>query len=175
MKKLIQKSLGKKRVAHLHDHPHDHNHETCMQQAMSKADDVAKDHKVRLTPIRRHVLEILWQSHKPQGAYAILSQLSPKGKKIAPLTVYRALDFLEKAGFIHRLESLNAYIGCTHSGEKHAALFFVCDNCQNVTELDAEKAVQYLHGAARQKGLYPTKTMIEIKGLCGVCRGKGAA
>ena len=38
----------------------------------------------------------------------------------APPTVYRALDFLLEHGFIHKLASINAFVGCHHPGSAAA-------------------------------------------------------
>ena len=95
-------------------HPHDHSH--CVSDALRAADALCARSGARLTALRRRVLELVWQSHRPLGAYDILGVLSSEdGRRAAPPTVYRALDFLLEHGLIHRLASLNAYkIGRAH-------------------------------------------------------------
>ncbi|MDO6806861.1 transcriptional repressor, partial [Wenyingzhuangia sp. 1_MG-2023] len=75
------------------------------------------------------VLELIWQSHKPVGAYELLPALANDGFNSAPPTVYRALDFLLDLGLVHRLHSLNAYVGCNHPGANHPVCFFICEHC----------------------------------------------
>ncbi|NIN34158.1 MAG: transcriptional repressor, partial [Gammaproteobacteria bacterium] len=72
---------------------------------------------VRLTPLRRRVLQLVWRSHEPVKAYDLLQILQSEKKGAAPPTIYRALDFLQEQGFVHKLESLNAYIGCSGPGQ----------------------------------------------------------
>jgi Fur family zinc uptake transcriptional regulator len=91
--------------------PHDHGR--CINAALSRANNLCLEKGVRLTPTREAVLRLLWQSHQPLGAYQVQGQLSKlTGKSIAPPTVYRAIEFLSDLGLVHRLASLNAYIGC---------------------------------------------------------------
>lgn len=82
--------------------PHDHSH--CVHTALSEADTLCTQKGLRLTALRRRVLELVWQSHKPLGAYDILGVLSEQdGRRAAPPTVYRALDFLLENGLVHRI------------------------------------------------------------------------
>jgi Fur family zinc uptake transcriptional regulator len=97
--------------------PHDHSH--CVHSALSEADTLCAQKGLRLTALRRRVLELVWQSHKPLGAYDILAVLSEQdGRRAAPPTVYRALDFLLENGLVHRISSLNAFVGCVHPGAR---------------------------------------------------------
>ena len=92
--------------------PHDHAH--CVAGALAEADALCARLGVRLTELRRRVLELVWQSHKPLGAYDILAVLSEQdGRRAAPPTVYRALDFLLENSLVHRIASLNAFTGMT--------------------------------------------------------------
>ena len=93
-----------------------HDHDACVDDAMARAEAICGAQGARLTPMRRRVLELVWNGHRPRGAYDILEDLASDGKKPAPLTVYRALDFLVEQGLVHRLESLNAFVGCADSG-----------------------------------------------------------
>ena len=93
----------------------EHDHRRCVANALDDAEAVCAERGARLTPVRRRVLEIIWQSHRPLGAYAILEVLSGEGHSPAPPTVYRALEFLLTHGLVHRLSSLNAFIGCSPS------------------------------------------------------------
>ena len=97
--------------------PHDHKH--CIKGALEEARALCAQKGVRLTALRETVLELIWQSHRPVGAYEILAELTRiQDKSAQPPTVYRALDFLLEHGLIHRLSSLNAFIGCPHPEKK---------------------------------------------------------
>ena len=95
----------------------DHDHERCASDAIAHAEAICAARRERLTPIRRHVLEALLASHKPLGAYEIIDRLAARGARPAPITIYRALDFLREKGLVHRIESRNAFIACVHNHE----------------------------------------------------------
>jgi Fur family zinc uptake transcriptional regulator len=129
---------------------------------------------VRLTPIRRQVLEVVWGSHDPIGAYDIIAKLPRADRPVAPMTVYRALDFLVEQGLVHRLDSLNAFIGCDRATEQHAGQLLVCHRCARVTEIDDPKLRRALDAAATAFG-FRCDASVEIKGVCAECAGRAAA
>ena len=95
-----------------------HDHASCAAAALEQAEKICERDGLRLTPIRRQVLEIIWSSHEPSRAYDILAELSRRsGRQITPPTVYRTLDFLQKARLIHRIESQNAFVGCANPAD----------------------------------------------------------
>jgi Fur family zinc uptake transcriptional regulator len=147
-----------------------HNHSACVDDALSEARRICRDYNVRLTPTRERVLELIWQSHKPLGAYDLLSLLAEDGYNAAPPTVYRALDFLQQNGLVHRIASLNAFIGCTHTGQNHACLFLICRSCRNVLELTAPEVSRSLLSASEGEGFTPEETTVEVAGLCPACK-----
>ena len=98
---------------------------------MAAAERLCSERGLRFTPLRRRVLELVWSSHKPVGAYALLDALRNEALGSAPPTVYRALDFLIEQGFIHRIERMNAFVGCSHPGEAHRGFFLICGACGN--------------------------------------------
>ena len=105
-----------------------HDHSRCIDAALSRAEDLCQKKNAKLTPTRATVLSILWQSHRPLGAYQVQDRLSKiMGKPTAPPTVYRAIEFLLRLGLIHRLPSLNAYIGCPFPNSEHSNLFMICN------------------------------------------------
>ncbi len=104
----------------------DHDHGHCVATALDAAASLCQRRRARLTPLRRRVLELVWRSHEPQGAYDILDTLGERGRRAAPPTVYRALDFLLGQGLIHRIESLNAFVGCRDPDTPHAGQFLIC-------------------------------------------------
>ena len=121
--------------------------------------------------MRRKVLEVLAASHKPLGAYEIMERAGRP--RPAPITVYRALDFLMANGLVHRIESRNAYLACAHDHDAAALVaFLICENCGAVGEAAGAAIGQALGTAARQAGFTPKMSVVEISGLCGHCRSR---
>jgi Fur family zinc uptake transcriptional regulator len=147
-----------------------HNHDACVRQALNEAKSICLQRDARLTPTRERVLELIWQSHKPLGAYEVLAELSKEGHNPAPPTVYRALDFLQQHGMVHRIASLNAFIGCVHAGEHHTGMFLICRACGNVLELTAPAVSSVIHTAAEAEGFVVDDTTLEITGHCPGCQ-----
>jgi Fur family transcriptional regulator, zinc uptake regulator len=147
-----------------------HDHRRCVTRALAAAEKICDERKLRLTPLRRRVLELVWNRHAPIGAYDILGSLKEGEGALEPPTVYRALKFLQDAGLVHRIDSLNAFIGCESPQDGHTAQFLVCRQCNRVTELDDPAISQLLVERARILGFVTDAQDIEIKGLCGACR-----
>ena len=146
-----------------------HRHKQCIKNALEKADRLCSESSLRLTPIRRKVLELIWQSHKPIKAYDLLAQLSSGEHIEKPPTVYRALDFLLENHLIHKIESSNAYIGCEVDHDVLDSKFFVCDKCDEVKEVCEPKLEKSLLEASKKQGFIPDQTTIEIHGTCARC------
>jgi len=152
-------------------HQLSHNHQTCIEQAFTAAKQLCDESGLRLTPVRKHVLQIIWQSHKPIGAYAIMDELSKLERRTtAPPTVYRALDFLMENGLVHRLTSLNAFIGCMHPHKIHQGQFLLCQKCHNALEVNDNEISQAINLSTQKYGFQTTKQMVEIVGICGTCQ-----
>lgn len=151
---------------------HPHNHAACVSQALSDARLICQQRNARLTPTRERVLELVWQSHKPLGAYEILAELGKDGHNPAPPTVYRALNFLQQHGMVHRIASLNAFIGCAHAGQHHTGMFLICHVCDNVLELAAIAVSNAIHAAADAENFRVSDTALEITGLCPRCQAE---
>jgi Fur family zinc uptake transcriptional regulator len=147
--------------------PHDHMH--CISDALQRAEALCEQRGVRLTPTRRRVLELVWDSHAPIGAYAILDQLKVNDRTAAPPTVYRALDFLLEQGLIHRLESLNAFIGCDHPEDRHISQFLICTECRQAIEVADKRIVQAATTCAQDQGFSLSRITLEIEGTCARC------
>lgn len=148
----------------------EHNHRDCVQHALETADIICRERGLRLTPIRRRVLQLVWNSHTPVGAYDILDALGRDGKRSAPPTVYRALEFLIEADLVHRLDSLNAYVGCPDPRSSHAGQFLICRGCRSVAELDDAEISGLIDQKAAGLGFTAVRQMLEIQGLCPECR-----
>jgi Fur family zinc uptake transcriptional regulator len=149
----------------------DHDHERCASDALAYAEAQCTARSQRLTPIRRQVLETLLASHKPLGAYEIIERMANRNGRPAPITVYRALDFLRKNGLVHRIESRNAFVACghNHSGGD-LVVFLICERCGAVGEGPGGAVAQALKAASRAAGFAPKNPLIEIVGICAHCR-----
>ena len=149
--------------------PHDHGH--CITGALNEARTLCQNRGVRLTPIREKVLELVWQNHQPIGAYDILAILAKKEDRPAqPPTVYRALDFLQEQGLVHRIASINAYIGCPYPDESHKGCFLICENCRITVEIDQPEINQAIQSCADDHRFSIKESAIELTGLCPNCR-----
>ncbi|ANG61034.1 Fur family transcriptional regulator [Marinobacterium aestuarii] len=151
-----------------------HNHDRCIHEALHKARTLCGERKQRLTPIRELVLQLIWQSHKPLGAYELLPALADAGFNSAPPTVYRALDFLQTQGLVHRIASLNAFIGCPHPGPAHQGCFLICRNCSCTVELESAPVQNAIHNSAAHLGFVIEQETVEVVGLCPNCQHSDA-
>lgn len=149
--------------------PHDHSH--CVHSALAEAETLCTQQGLRLTTLRRRVLELVWQSHKPLGAYDILAVLSEEdGRRAAPPTVYRALDFLLENGLVHRIASLNAFTGCNHPTHAHQGQFLICRLCHAAIELQHPSISNAVVDAAAGVGFAVEGQTVEIVGVCAGCK-----
>ncbi len=149
----------------------DHDHGRCSSDALKRAEELCGQRAQKLTPTRRQVLEVLLSSHKPLGAYEIIDRAAKSGTRHAPITVYRALDFLIENGFAHRIESRNAFIGCSHRHDTDdLVVFLICERCGEVGEAPSQQVAESLKGATRAAGFAPKAPVIEITGVCANCR-----
>ena len=151
-------------------HPN-HDHERCTADALAHAEALCAKRAQRLTPIRRQVLEVLLESHKPLGAYEIMDRAALSGGRPAPITIYRALDFLRENGLVHRIESRNAFVACVNNHADGAlVVFLICEHCGAVGEAASAAVAEQLKSAARAAGFTPKAPVIEIGGVCAHCR-----
>jgi Fur family transcriptional regulator, zinc uptake regulator len=131
----------------------------------------------RLTEIRRQVLGLIFASREPVGAYALLDRLKLERANAAPVTIYRALDFLQEHGLIHKVERLNAFIACAEEGDHHhhdhAVQFFICKTCGSVTETEDEGIAAAVGRAAAKIGFRPAHATVEVEGICRACATQG--
>ena len=146
-----------------------HNHRACIDDALTTARALCDERGTQLTPLREKVLQIVWKSHKPVGAYDVLDELARSHKAARPPTVYRALDFLMAEGLIHKIESLNAYLGCIEAGAPHTGQFLICRNCGTTEEIVDPKLETALEAAAARAHFKAERKIVEISGLCARC------
>ena len=148
-----------------------HDHASCVAEAVATAERLCSERGLRFTAVRRRVLELVWDSHKPIGAYDMLDVLNAESSAAAaPPKVYRALDFLIDAGLVHRLDSLNAYIGCADPDQRHAGQFLICLQCRTVTELCDVEIENLVAQTADRHDFSASRQMLEVEGLCNSCR-----
>lgn len=148
-----------------------HNHARCITSGVAAADAHCRAVGVQLTPVRRKVLEILLGEHRALGAYDILEVLAREGFASQPPVAYRALDFLVKHGFAHRIERLNAFVACAHPGAQHTPAFLVCRVCDSVAEAPSDAASGRLGQAADATGFTIERAVVEAVGVCPNCEG----
>lgn len=146
-----------------------HDHAACIRVALAAAETASRRAGVNFTPVRRRALEILLESHTALGAYDLLKRLDADGFGGQPPVAYRALDFLVKHGFAHRVERLNAFVACIRPGEtEHDPAFIICRGCRRVAETEA--AGGPLAADAAGIGFAVERTVMEVEGLCPACR-----
>lgn len=149
----------------------DHDHSQCSSDAIAHAEAICAARSQRLTPIRRRVLEALLASHQPLGAYDLIERLSSHGERPAPITIYRALDFLRENALVHRIESRNAFIACAHNHDSgDPVVFLICERCGAVGEAASQAVAETIKTASRAAGFTPKSPVIEISGVCSHCR-----
>jgi Fur family zinc uptake transcriptional regulator len=153
--------------------PTNHDHGKCVAEAIAIAEARCAPDGRTITPLRRRVLELVWSSHGPVGAYELLDALRAERRGAAPPTIYRALDFLMGNGLIHRIESLNAYVGCgspdNHPEQHHGGQFLLCRDCGAVAELDDPAIARTISTRAKALGFHVESQTIEVTGLCPRC------
>jgi Fur family zinc uptake transcriptional regulator len=146
-----------------------HDHQRCVTRAMHTAETLCEQRELQLTPIRRRVLELIWERHAPIGAYDILGSLKKCDGALTPATVYRALDFLLQAELIHRIDALNAFIACQWPNKTHTGQFLICRVCQRVIEIEDDSIAELIAQKAKAAGFAPYRQDVEVKGICANC------
>src|SRR3712207_3659244 len=132
------------------------------QRILAHSETLCRTRGARLTPIRRKVLKVLLGTRKPLGAYDLADMLVSQGRRMAPITVYRALDFLIEQGLAHRLASRNAYIAST--GSHGTAAFLICEACGEATEIACPDVAETVHRVLTAQGYQPPARALEITG-----------
>ena len=148
----------------------EHDHDRCCGDTLKKADQLAKERGLRLTPVRRRTLEILLESHKALGAYEVLERLKEDGFGSQPPVAYRALEFLVDNGLAHRVRRLNAFTACMAPGAPHRPVFLICDSCDHVAEAPSTDVYDAVTAAAGEVGFTVDRVSLEAAGLCPACQ-----
>ena len=140
------------------------------ETVLDRAATICEGRGVRLTDLRRQVLGLVLEREAPAGAYDLLDQLRGTHPGAAPPTIYRALEFLQEQGLVHKLESRSTFVGCiADEDHNHAAQFLICRSCGKVTELEDHELAHALEDAARRLGFRVGKATIEAEGQCAAC------
>lgn len=136
-----------------------------------RAEAVCRERGARLTPLRRRVFELMLEAGQPVTAYELLARLAGDGGNPAPPTVYRALEFLQAHGLVHRLASHSRWVVCDHPDDPHGGLFLVCCHCGRALEWADERVAHAVHASAEAAGFRVTDEVLpEVEGVCGDCR-----
>ena len=146
------------------------------RERVALAVSICERRGVQMTALRRRVLELLWASGRPTGAYELIEAIKPRDSRpVGPPTVYRALEFLIAQGLVSRIESLNAYVPCAHPERDHDCLFFICGGCRASVELEDPRIGGLLAEDAAALGFVATRRTVEVQGMCARCAEAGAA
>ncbi len=147
-----------------------HNHTRCVDNAVAAATTLCEQQGLRFTPIRKRVLELVWASHAPIAAYDLLKTLRQEKDNAEAPTIYRALDFLLQHGMVHKIESMNAFVGCDRLGNPHAVQFLICTECKQVLEQENTDLSLTISNYAIRNNFTITSQTVEIMGVCSNCR-----
>ncbi|ACK49782.1 Fe2+/Zn2+ uptake regulation protein-like protein [Methylocella silvestris BL2] len=149
-------------------HPCDHAADGA---ALDAALTLCRREGVALTPSRRRILELLAQGRRPLGAYELIDKVAAAtGKRPAPISIYRALDFLLENGLIHRLASRNAYLACGHGHARETPIvFLICESCGEVAEADSSALRASIAALASEAHFAPRTQVMEVAGVCRAC------
>lgn len=149
---------------------HGHDHHPCMAESRERVRAAFTAKHIRLTDLRLQVFEEIAASHGAIGAYDVQERLAQKGTRLAPVSIYRALDALLEAGVVHRLESRNAYFACHgHHGAGSVQVVLTCSRCGDVAEVAGDGVLTAILAAASAAGFRPAASIVEVSGVCGNC------
>lgn len=142
-----------------------------VRRALQRAESVCRARGARFTPQRRRVYELIVGADAPVTAYELLSALAADGGRPAPPTIYRALEFLQAHGLVHRLASQSRFVACEHPGDgHHGGLFLVCSHCGKALEWDDAQVARSVTQAARRAGYrLEDEVLPEVEGVCPDC------
>lgn len=146
------------------------HHTASRAEQLSAAEALCRTRGARFTDMRKAVYVFLLTRRAPLSAYDILDAMQKRlDRKLAPPTVYRALEFLLEQGLVHRLETNNAYLTCDHPGEAHQSLYLVCSVCGTTEELDDHQIGGLINQRAHARRFQPRKQVVEVQGTCEKC------
>ncbi len=145
------------------------NHKISIDEALKKAEIICNKKGVKLTKLRQKVLTLILKNHGYVKAYDLLNDLKKNDASAKPPTVYRSLDFLMEHGFIHKIQSLNAFVGCSHPDEHEDCYFLICKECKNIEECCSNSVKKVLTSTSGKNNFSPNQVTLEITGICQDC------
>ena len=145
------------------------NHKISIDEGLKKAEIICNKKGVKLTKLRQKVLTLILKNHGYVKAYDLLNDLKKNYASAKPPTVYRSLDFLMEHGFIHKIQSLNAFVGCSHPDEHEDCYFLICKECKNIEECCSNKVKKVLTSTSGRNNFLPNQVTLEITGICQDC------
>ncbi|MDR3427262.1 MULTISPECIES: transcriptional repressor [Silvimonas] len=144
------------------------------QEFLDYAEDRCREHGTRLTTIRRQVLERIADQPGYSKAYDLLEALRPGIASLTPPTIYRALEFLETEGLVHRLEVVNGYVACQQHDHAAQTLFIICPCCGKVAEARGDDCEFFFTRLLGENGFGAVPQHLEVKAFCNECQATGA-
>lgn len=152
---------------------HDHGHAPA--DVVARAERLCGERGLQFTPLRRDVLHAVASEGRPLGAYDIAERMSQPGRRVAPVSVYRALDFLTENGLVHRIASRNAFVPCAHDhGDGAGLVFMICRSCGGIDETTSPEIERQIGRTVAEAGFKPASRILEVEGECGACLGRQA-
>ena len=145
------------------------DHEQCISTAIEVAERVCSEKQLKFTDLRKDILRMVWEGHGPQKAYDLLNKLQTINRSAKPATVYRALDFLITNGFIHKVASLNAFVGCSHPLKHNECYFLICEDCKSISECCDPNISAAIQATTTHNKFVAKNTTLEISGYCNEC------
>lgn len=150
-----------------------HGHD--VEGVTARAERLCAERGLQFTRLRRDVLHAVAAEGRPLGAYDIAERMSAPGRRVAPVSVYRALEFLTENGLVHRIASRNAFVPCAHAhGEGADLVFMICTRCGGIDETTSPEIERQIGRTVAQSGFRPAGRILEVVGECGACLGRGA-
>ena len=145
-------------------------------ERVALATAICHERGVRMTELRKSILELLWAGRGPISAYELMEALVRRDSRaVGPPTVYRALDFLMAQRLVSKIECLSAYVPCVHPERDHDCLFFICRDCRTSVEFENPRIAALLTEDAAARGFVATRRTVEVEGRCARCAEAAAA
>ena len=158
----------------MHDHAEGHGPDA-VAATLARAERLCRTRSLHFTKLRHDVLQAVAETGRPMGAYDIAERLSGPERRVAAVSVYRALDFLPELGLVHRIASRNAFVPCAHAhGASENVVFLICRTCGGIDETTSPEVESGLGKTLKRAGFTPAHSILEVEGDCGACRkGRG--
>jgi Fur family zinc uptake transcriptional regulator len=135
------------------------------KDAIARAERLCARDGARLTDLRMRAIEALAEAGRPVKAYDLLPALGEAGQPAKPATAYRALEFLEQLGLVHRVAGINAFVLCAHGGGEHVTALYICEQCGAAVE----RAEENVGTKAAPDGFDIERSVVEHYGVCAAC------